>query len=159
MTPRTRADMLQLATDMRSVNDPLLARDMEAVKDDAFLKDPTGYAKFYYDFIHNHYLPMKMKGTLPPNWADMNDPKSLISQAVTRATVPLPAAIGANGGIGAPLSVYTAPTSKTVVPAAPPKGTIRAYRGMQYEFQGGNPRDEKNWKPVGGALPAGPGHT
>ncbi len=151
MTARTRENMIQLATDMRNLNDPLLARDLEAAKHlvmpfgEKLAPDPAAYAKFYYDFIHNQYMPAKMAGTLPPNALDMSDPKSMISQAITKATggpaVVLPAAVTANGGVGA---VQAKPKA-----AAPPaKGDVRMYQGVQYEFQGGDPRDKNNWKPA-----------
>lgn len=123
MTPRTRENLLQIATDMRAINDPLLIRDMEAAKELIEPKyggvniNPGGYAKFYYDFIHNQYMPKKIEGTLPPNALDFNDPNSMISQAIIKATggpkATLPAAVSTNGGVGAPspLPVYTAPAA------------------------------------------------
>ena len=103
------------------------------------------------------YLRQQRGGTLPPNALDLSDEHSLISQAMKEATggpsQTVPAAIHANGGIGAPIPAYTAPAqgaAKPVAtePIAPAKGSLRSYQGMQYEFQGGNWRDPKNWKQV-----------
>jgi hypothetical protein len=126
ITPQTGAQMRALSTDMRQLNDPLLSRDLEAAKSIVEPKyggvssNPGGYAKFYYDFIHNQYMPAKVAGTLPPNALDINDPKSMISQALTKATgginATLPAGIAGNGGIGAPVPVHTAPAKPVALP-------------------------------------------
>jgi hypothetical protein len=146
LTKETGAQMVQLATDMRNLNNPLLTKTMEAAKEivepkyNGVSSNPGGFAKFYYDFIHNQYLPNKVAGTLPPDALDMSQPNSMISKAL--AAIPggpaktLPAAIGANGGVGAPLPTYTAPKPPAV-------GETRS----GYVFQGGNPADPKNWKP------------
>lgn len=126
MTSRTRADLIQLTEDMRNLNDPLLTQDMAAAKElvepkfGGINSNPGAYAKFYYDFIHNQYVPARMAGKLQPNALDMNDPQSMISQAITKATggpeVTVPAAVRANGGIGAPLPVYMAPGKAAQLP-------------------------------------------
>ena len=120
LTKETGAQMVQLATDMRNLNNPLLTKTMEAAKEivepkySGVSSNPGGFAKFYYDFIHNQYLPAKVGGTLPPDALDMSQPNSMISKALSAATggpgAQLPAAISANGGVGGPaLPVYTAP--------------------------------------------------
>lgn len=166
MTARTRTDMLQLAADMRSVNDPFLARDMDAAKAIVEPKyggqnlNPGGFAKFYFDFVHNQYLPLKMKGTLPPNALDMDDPKSLISQAIAKATPTLPAAVSANGGLGAPVPVYTAPKGTRAAPAKPPTITDKAdydklAPGAAFVDQHGKLWTKPKGEPAGPTLQAG----
>jgi hypothetical protein len=147
ITPQTSAHMQQLATDMRNINDPLVKNALKIAEEKINPKfggiqvNPDGYAAFYYNFIHNTYLPAKVAGTLAPNALDVSDPKSMISQAI--AAVPtgpggtLAPTISANGGIGA-----KPPASKA--PAAPTPGEIRA----GFRFKGGNPGDPKSWEPV-----------
>ncbi len=157
LTRETGAQMVQLATDMRNLNNPLLTKTMEAAKEIVEPKyggqsiNPGGFAKFYYDFIHNQYLPAKVSGTLPPDALDMSQPNSMISKALAAATggpgKTLPAAIGANGGVGAPLPTYTAPkpgATPAEAPKPPEVGDIRA----GYRFKGGNPADRANWEPA-----------
>jgi hypothetical protein len=148
VTPETRGQLIQLATDMRNLNNPLLTKTMEAAKDIVEPKygghstDPGAFAKFYYDFIHNQYLPAKVSGTLPPDALDMSQPSSMISKALAAARPGVGAAVGANGGVAPPLPVYTAPT-KPAAPAAPAVGETRG----GYTYQGGDPADPKSWKP------------
>lgn len=159
LTAETRGQMIQLATDMRNLNNPLLTKTMEAAKEivepkySGVSSNPGGFAKFYYDFIHNQYLPAKVGGTLPPDALDMSQPNSMISKALSAATggpgAQLPAAIGANGGVGGPpLPVYTAPAKPAAAPPALPAGTERSFQGTTYKFKGGNQLDQKNWEPV-----------
>ncbi len=154
VTPETRGQLIQLATDMRNLNNPLLTKTMEAAKEIIEPKyggqsiNPGGFAKFYYDFIHNQYLPNKVAGTLPPDALDMSQPNSMISKALAAASggpgVTVPAAIGANGG----LPVYTAPAKAPPVARPPETGETRQYQGTTYKFKGGDFRDQKNWEPV-----------
>jgi len=160
LTKETGAQMVQLATDMRNLNNPLLTKTMEAAKEIVEPKysgqsiNPGGFAKFYYDFIHNQYLPNKVVGTLPPDALDMSQPNSMISKALAAATggpaVTLPAAVSANGGVGGPpLPVYTAPKGAPTQQARPPEpGETRQFQGQTWRFKGGNWRDQKTWEPV-----------
>lgn len=149
ITPETRAQINQVATDIRNINDPFLKNAMKVAEEQLSPKitgvpvDTSKYAAFYYDFIHNQYLPAKAAGTLPPNALDINDKTSLISQAITKATggpqATVPAAIGANGGLTAP-----APAAPKAPPPPPQPNEIR----NGYQFMGGNPADPKSWKPA-----------
>lgn len=148
ITPETRAQINQVATDIRNINDPFLKNAMKVAEEQLSPKitgvpvDTSKYAAFYYDFIHNQYLPAKAAGTLPPNALDINDKTSLISQAITKATggpqATVPAAISANGGL-------TAPTP--AAPKSPPPPQPNEIRNG-YQFMGGNPADPKSWKPA-----------
>jgi hypothetical protein len=144
LTPQTAAQMRQLATDLRNINDPLLTKSMESAKaivQPKFGAEPDAFAKFYYDFIHNQYQPAKIAGTLPPNALDMNDPKSMISMAIDKAKPSQAATTKANGGIGGPpLSTYTAPKPGPDFKPPPNWQTNgRQYRDPQgnlYDLQG-----------------------
>lgn len=138
ITPQTRTQISQLAQDMRNINDPFVKNALEAAKDQinpTILKglNADKYAAFYYDFIHNQYMPAKVAGTLPGNALDTGDPKSMISMAITKATGgaagTLGPSISANGGIGA------APEIKV--------GTEKTFK------QGVGVWDGKQWAPKG----------
>jgi hypothetical protein len=154
ITPQTATQLRQLATDMRNLNDPVLTKTMEAAKaiispsmGAAGQMNPAGYQQFYYDFIHNQYLPAKVAGKLPPDALDMKNPDSMISKAISAAQPDVAAVAHANGGVGSPLPVYTAP-AKPAAPAALPVGTERSFQGTTYKFKGGNQLDKANWEPV-----------
>lgn len=155
VTAETRGQLIQLASDMRNLNNPLLVKTMEAAKEivepkgSGWNMNPGGFAKFYYDFIHNQYLPAKVGGTLPPDALDMSQPNSMISKALAAAQPGMAAGVAANGGVGGPaLPVYTAPKPGAARPVEQPKppeaGEVRA----GYRFKGGNPADPKAWEPV-----------
>jgi hypothetical protein len=58
---------------------------------------------------------------------------------------PLARAIKINGGVGtAPVAAPAAAPA----PKEPEKGDVRPFNGQNYQFQGGNPRDKNNWKPI-----------
>ena len=157
VTPQTASQLKQLATDLRNINDPVLTKTMEAAK--AIISpsmgaggqmDPKGYQQFYYDFIHNQYLPAKVAGTLPPDALDMKNPESMISKAINAAQPSLPTVVQANGGVGAPLPTYIAPAkgAPTQSVRPPEVNETREFQGTTYKFKGGNWRDQKNWEPV-----------
>jgi hypothetical protein len=154
ITNQTATQLRQLATDMRNLNDPVLTKTMEAAKaiispsmGAAGQMNPAGYQQFYYDFIHNQYLPAKVAGKLPPDALDMKNPDSMISKAISAAQPDTATTVHANGGVGAPLPVYTAP-AKPAAPAALPVGTERSFQGTTYKFKGGNQLDKANWEPA-----------
>jgi hypothetical protein len=154
ITNQTATQLRQLATDMRNLNDPVLTKTMETAKaiispsmGAAGQMNPAGYQQFYYDFIHNQYLPAKVAGKLPPDALDMKNPDSMISKAISAAQPDVAAVTHANGGVGAPLPVYTAP-AKPAAPAALPVGTERTFQGTTYKYKGGNQSDKANWEPV-----------
>jgi DNA-binding transcriptional regulator YbjK len=154
ITPETERQMRQLTTDLRNLNDPVLTKTMEAAKaiispsmGAAGQMNPAGYQQFYYDFIHNHYLPDKVAGKDLSNALNLKDPESMISKAIEAAAPGVVDRVQANGGVGAPLPVYTAP-AKPAAPAALPVGTERSFQGTTYKFKGGNQLDKANWEPV-----------
>ena len=146
-TPQTAAQLRQVATDMRNLNDPVLTKTMEAAKElisprmgSAGAMNPAGYQQFYYDFIHNQYLPAKVAGKLPPDALDMKNPDSMISKAISAASPDAAAVVHANGGVGAPLPVYTAPAKPAAAVEVGSKadydklapGTIFTHNGKQF---------------------------
>lgn len=132
ITPQTRAQVSQLAQDMRNINDPFVKNALDLAKTQIEPSIPgvkveanaAKYASFYYNFIHNIYLPAKVAGTLPPNALDVGDPKSMISQAIAAVPGNGHASIGGNvstnGGVGsgnapAPPISGAAPKSEQVI--------------------------------------------
>lgn len=98
------------------------------------------YAAFMQDFLAE-YQRQKMAGTLPPNSLTLSDPDSLISKMIQPNKSPLAAAIGGNGGIGAP-----APRNDAM-PAIPPASERPA--GSVYE----TPRGKMKWTGTGWVTP------
>ena len=153
--------MRELADDTTGFKDPILTNVLAGAKEQieggitgASGKElnPGAYASFYYNFIHNIYMPQRAAGTLPPNALDISDPKSLISQAIAPYKSPIAKIISGNGGIGAASAATSAAPAAAAKPALKKsgyqKGDVQPFNGHNYQFQGGNWRDKNNWKPI-----------
>lgn len=130
------------------------ARDTDSTKDPAFKAAMDGaraqiemnagglkigadkYAAFMQSFLAE-YQKQKRAGTLPPNWGDLTDPNSLISQSVKPYRMGIGEAVSANGGVSAP-----APAPAKA--AAPAIGAVKA----GYRFKGGDPSKPESWEKV-----------
>jgi hypothetical protein len=98
------------------------------------------YAAFMQQFLSD-YQRQKAAGTLPPNALSLRDPNSMLSKAMEAYKSPLAAAIGGNGGIGAP-----APRNDAM-PAIP--APDQRAPGSIYE----TPRGKMKWTGTGWVQP------
>lgn len=158
LSPHTQTTLLQLEKSLAEspLKGPIWQDTMAAAKDQLVVNVPgipgkdnvgiSNFAKFAQMFIPD-YLAKKRSGTLPPNALDVNDPQSMISQAMApfkrTQSQRLSDFIAGAGGLS-PSTV--APSGGRRIGDVPVPAMLNGIAALQYNKQTGQWRDQVSGK-------------